>query len=178
MNMRVIKGDTFRFREWYGCKKGEENVGLGLTNTQIAAGIKEREANYFPKHTVRRGPADSAIWGDTSGKGKDETIAKDMAKPPNRITFIKSKKGAGSRVNGWQRIREMLAEARKPQHEMPAFYSSVDCPEFQRCFPVLPRSEANPDDVNSDAEDHNGDEARYFVYRGKGTLAETPVTGR
>ena len=177
-NMRVIKGDVFRIREWYGCKKGEENVGLGLTNTQIAAGIKEREANYFPRHTVRRGPADSAIWGDLAGKGKDETIAKDMAKTPNRITFIKSKKGAGSRVNGWQRMREMLAEARKEAHEMPAFYSSVDCPEFQRCFPVLPRSEANPDDVNSDAEDHNGDEARYFVYRGKGTLAETPVTGR
>lgn len=175
---RVVKGDTFRVREWYGCKRGEQNVGLGLTNTQLAAGIKMREGILFPHHTVRRGPADSAIWGDVGGKGKDETIQKDMAKPPHNIRFVKSKKGAGSRVNGWQKLREMLAEARKPTHESPAFYSSVDCPEFQRCFPVLPRDEANADDVDSDAEDHNGDEARYFVYRAKGTLSITPVTGR
>lgn len=176
--MRIIKGDTFRIREWYGCVKGADNTGIGLTNTQIAAGIKKREATMFPNHSVRRGPADSAIYGDTSGKGKDETIAKDMAKSPNGIRFIKSKKGAGSRVNGWQKLREMLSQVRVPQHETPAFYSSVDCPEFNRLFPILPRDEANADDVDSDAEDHNGDEARYFVYRGKGSLSETPVTGR
>ena len=175
-NMRIIKGDTFRIREWYGCKTGEENVGLGLTNSQIGKGIKRREATLFPQHVVRRGPADSSIWGDTSGKGKDETIAKDIGR--EGIRFIKSKKGPGSRVNGWQKLRDMLAEARKPLREAPAFYSSVDCPEFQRCFPVLPRDEANLDDVDSDAEDHNGDEARYFVYRGKGSLSTKPVTGR
>ena len=178
MKLRVITGDVFRIREWYGAKPGEDNTGLRLTNTQIAAGIKKREAELFPGRDVERGPADSAIYGDTSGKGKDETIAKDMAKAPNNIRFLKSKKGAGSRVNGWQKLREMLFEARTQNHEEPAFYSSVDCPEFNRLFPVLPRDESNPDDVNSDAEDHNGDEARYFVYRGKASLTTSPVTGR
>jgi hypothetical protein len=176
--LRVIKGDVFRFREWYGCKKGEENVGLGLVNTAIAAGIKAREASLFPGRTVERGPADSAIYGDTSGKGKDETIAKDMAKSPNNIRWLKSKKGPGSRVNGWQKLREMISESVNPLHEEPAFYSSVDCPDFNRLFPVLPRDDKNQDDVNSDAEDHNGDEARYFVYRGKASLTTKPVTGR
>ena len=176
--LRVVKGDVFRIKEWYGGKDGEENTGLGLTNTQIAEGIKIREEKLFPGRTIERGPADSAIWGDTSGKGKDQTIAKDMSKSPNNIRFIKSSKGPGSRVNGWQRLREMLHEARVDNHEEPAFYSSIDCPKFNELFPVLPRDEKNPDDVNSDAEDHNGDEARYFVYRGKVSLTETTITGR
>ena len=33
--------------------------------------------------------------------------------------------------------------------------------EFERTFPVLPRDEKNMDDVDTDSEDHIGDEVRY-----------------
>jgi hypothetical protein len=39
------------------------------------------------------------------------------------------------------------------------------CLQFIRTVPGLPRDVTDPDDVDSDAEDHIGDEVRYHVYR-------------
>jgi len=36
-----------------------------------------------------------------------------------------------------------------------------DCRQFIRTIPTLPRSERDPDDVDTDAEDHIADEVRY-----------------
>ena len=44
------------------------------------------------------------------------------------------------------------------------------CPDFERTIPSLPRDEKDPDDVNTDAEDHIADEVRYFLNRQNRTI--------
>ena len=39
------------------------------------------------------------------------------------------------------------------------------CVQFQETFPVLSRDDRKPDDVDTEAEDHIGDEVRYRVLR-------------
>ncbi|HKB53039.1 MAG TPA: hypothetical protein VKD22_03510, partial [Ramlibacter sp.] len=79
------------------------------------------------------------------------------------ITFVSANKGPGSRKNGWQAMRGMLDAALKRDRERPGLYVFDGCAQFIRTVPTLPRSERDPDDVNSDAEDHTADETRYRI---------------
>jgi hypothetical protein len=45
--------------------------------------------------------------------------------------------------------------------EGPGLFVFNTCRQFIRTVPVLPRDESKPDDVDSAAEDHVGDETRY-----------------
>ena len=91
------------------------------------------------------------------------------------VNWIRSNKSPGSRKNGWERIRKMLKDAlpvyvmaadgspvRVPR-ERPGLFAFNTCTMFMDLFPILPRDEKDPDDVDSDAEDHIGDEVRYKV---------------
>ena len=42
-------------------------------------------------------------------------------------------------------------------------YIFKTCRDFIRTFPALVYSERNVEDVDTDTEDHQGDEARYFA---------------
>ena len=85
------------------------------------------------------------------------------------VTWEKAEKGPGSRVLGWQAIRELLGHAvplrvGEPR-ENPGLFVCRRCVQFQETFPVLSRDDRKPDDVDTEAEDHIGDEVRYRVLR-------------
>ena len=112
---------------------------------------------------VRSGAADTSIF-DQYEPGK--SIAGDMERIG--VYWTRADKGKGSRKQGWQRIRSMLKAARVfgYREEAGLWVVGVNCPQFLRTVPTLPRDPRDPDDVNTDAEDHIGDELRYRV-RGK-----------
>jgi hypothetical protein len=58
------------------------------------------------------------------------------------------------RINGWRLINDALVSKR---------FKVFDgwCPNLARTIPSLPRDEHNPDDVDTDAEDHAADAIRY-----------------
>ena len=62
------------------------------------------------------------------------------------------------RITGWRVCNDALAKDR-----FYAFEGWND--DFARTIPALPRSRANPEDVDTDAEDHAGDEWRYMMMR-------------
>jgi len=66
-----------------------------------------------------------------------------------------------SRINGWEILREELKNS--ITGEGPGLYVFDTCRQFIRTVPVLPRDEAKPDDVDTEAEDHVADEVRYRV---------------
>lgn len=171
---RTIKGDLFRINEWYGCEKDEkgepeENVGLRMLAVDIAAGIiqREREMGYYG--VVKPGPADNSIWDTQNGN----SIAADLEKPVkiagrqfSGVFFSRSDKSAGSRVWGWEKIRLYLSNAKVKNgqpREFPGYFVFNTCADTIRLFPSLPRDEEKLDDVDTDAEDHIGDEIRYVV---------------
>jgi hypothetical protein len=60
-------------------------------------------------------------------------------------------------------MREYLTESAKDQPETPGLWVFSTCLNFIRTVPVLQRDIHKPDDIDSDAEDHSADAARYLI---------------
>ena len=145
------RGSLIRMAEWYGCT-GKPNEGLKMTATAVAAGILERERAM--NISVRPGPADSAIYAVTD----DVSIGQNMEKAG--VFWTMADKKAGSRKNGWELIRGRL-EASANGDDKPGIYVMDNCRDFIRTVPPLPRDSRDPDDIDTEAEDHIADEVRY-----------------
>lgn len=119
---------------------------------------------------VKPGVADSQIFSAENGN----CIATDMV---NRvrlddgiiykgIKWLPADKRPGSRVTGWDQMRRMLKNGHPSSlgpRERPGMFIFDTCDNWVRTVPVLPRDEDDPDDVNTEAEDHCADETRYMV---------------
>ncbi len=174
----TVRGDLFRIKEWYGWT-GEANKGLRYLAVDIAKGIVERELLWdwrtpAPYDTqvlrVKPGPADTSIYDVENGM----SIANDMAKAVRignimhkGVFWSRADKRPGSRKTGWEAMRKMMKAAHrvagKPREDKGLFVVQDECPQFLRTVLALPRSEKDLDDVDTDAEDHVGDEARYRI---------------
>jgi hypothetical protein len=71
----------------------------------------------------------------------------------------------------------MFMAAIETPREDPGLFVFENCLQFLRTIPLLPRDlEGDPEDVDTDAEDHIADEARYrctlktYVFKSKGLL--------
>lgn len=163
----TVRGDLFRIGEWYGWN-GKANKGCDMLPKDIAAGIVERELAMGIRARVRPGPADTSIFTAEAGP----SIATEMMKPvringkPYRgVTWTRADKKSGSRVAGWQKMRQMLKAAwwtGKPR-ETPGLFVTEQCTQFIRTIPILTRDVKKMDDVDTDMEDHIADETRYRV---------------
>ena len=157
----TVPCELYRIAEWYGWN-GRPDEGCRMLAKDIALGIREREKGLglAPGLAVRPGPADSAIFDIENGN----CLADDMAAAG--IAWEKADKSPGSRKQGWQKLRAMLKVAAAPAgvRDAPGLYVFETCRHFIRTLPVLPRAERDPDDVDSAAEDHIGDETRYRIF--------------
>lgn len=152
-----IPGDLIRVAEWYGQREGgDDNEGVRLSAAQIGRGIADRERDWGLVGRVKPGPADTNIFDDYE---PNRTIAKDMATVG--VKWVRADKGPGSRKQGWELVRSRLRNALDSQRDEPALFVLERCVHFRRTVPVLPRSDLDLDDVDTDAEDHCGDELRY-----------------
>lgn len=148
------RGTLFRIGEWYGWN-GRPNEGLKMSDSGIAEGIVLRQKDMGIADRVRPGPADSSIFDETNG----DSPAKIQQR--HGVRWEKADKSPGSRKRGWQLIRGRLMESKKDRMEEPGLFVFDTCRQFIRTVPVLPRSDRDPDDIDTDAEDHVADEARY-----------------
>lgn len=153
--------------EWYGCS-GIPNKGLRMSAKEIALGVKEKE-DYFTTNilqptvingrrtmkTIHDGPADNQIFSESN----ENCIADDMG--AEGIYWDKSNKSAGTRVSGLEIIRARLKNGIQAYVESPALYIFNTCPQLIDHLPVLPRDKKKPEDVDSEAEDHDYDVLRY-----------------
>ncbi len=149
------RGTLFRIGEWYGCVPGKPNTGLQMDGAEIAQGILERQKARWPNRLINPGPADSSIFDVQDG----HCIADSFKKAG--VTWQPANKGPGSRKNGWQLMRDRLGAAKRDYREKPGLFVFDICTDFIRTVPVLPRDEKKPDDIDTNAEDHIADEARY-----------------
>jgi hypothetical protein len=166
-----VRGDLFRFNEWYGYT-GKPNEGLQLLATDIAKGIVEREVRWGYWGRVKSGPADTSIFDVQNGMciadDMERKVRLDTGEEYRGISWERANKGPGSRKNGWEMMRKVLKDALpnkdgRPRENPGMFIFEDRCPNWVRCVPTLPRDEKDMDDVDTDAEDHNGDETRYRV---------------
>ena len=134
---------------------GTPDEGNRMLATEQAKKIKQfedaREWNVEP------GPADSSIFDVRNGS----CIADDMQS--HDINWEEADKSPGSRINGAQRVRQMLSASKHRDPEEPWLLFTKNCKHSIRTIPTLPSDERNPDDVDTDAEDHAYDSVRYRV---------------
>lgn len=157
-------GTLIMINEWYGAKEIGLNKGLALSPTEVAKGIIEREIDMLENGWIQRqpwpGPADNQIGNVITVE--DDSIEKKMAKLGVRWT--KSDKSSGSRKIGLQLVRDRLHASLVGEGQ--GFYVMRNCKAFLEIFPTLPRSEKDPDDVDTTCEEHVYDSLRYRFLKG------------
>lgn len=170
-----VRGDLYRVGEVYTWT-GKPNEGTRALNTEISRQCVQYELARGWRslddsvRRVRAGPGDSQMFAQSNGT--ETTIADDLAKAVTidgrryrGITFHEVEKGPGSRKQGWQQLREWLSHCLPDEgarvREKPGLFVFDSCKQFLRTVPVLPRDEDDPDDVDTESEDHVGDDVRY-----------------
>lgn len=157
--MGEVRGDVFRIGEWY-TTNGRPNEGLQLTPADQAAGMLALQEELGVRHRVRPGPADHNIFDRSHGSCTYDTLKK------RGIKFRPADKGAGSRVQGWEVMRQYMQNAVPDEYgcrEEPGLYIFDRCAYFIELIPGLVRHDKNPDDIDPSSEDHIADEVRYFL---------------
>lgn len=139
-------------------------LGLGWTATITAEAIIELAKAWRVKP---EGVADDACFartGHDSGSLADEFSRKG-------VTFLPARKG--DRIQGWQRMKRLLADAGKP--DVPGLYVSRSCEYFWATVPYLARDQKRVEDLDSSGPDHAADACRYGLLRQKITWSLEPL---
>jgi len=118
----------------------------------------------------------SSCGADDTGLSRGEEIViseliNNKLREAHAGQFSPSKGGKGSRINGWAVCNEFLHSGR--------FKVFANCEHFIRTVPELQRDENNPEDVDTEMEDHVADEWRYsLVSRGHRFIKEPPSVSK
>ena len=144
-------GRLYRLLEFYGCVRGEANVGVRMSPEEIFREIAriEREHPWLCGRQIT-GVADPAIWDASRGEAIAETAER---------CGVYFERGDNRRIAGWMQMHNRLAF---DQNGVPMLYIFSGCREFLRTVPTLQYSATHPEDVDSDMEDHIADETRYL----------------
>lgn len=145
-------GVHYVWREMYGA--GEKaNEGSREDAAKVARKVKSiEEHDERLGYSYRLNLADPAIF---SKIGADRSIGQIFRE--GGVRWQEAWNAKGSRVNGAQEIIRLLSEGRLK------IFSS--CKHLLRTVPSLPPSDTNPEDVDTDAEDHAWDALRYGIMR-------------
>lgn len=175
-----VRGDLYRIAEWYGCS-GKPNEGINMLATDIARGIVNRQIKMGIHQRVQPGPADGSIWDSQDGNSIAASMSKDVKIDGNvyrGVQWTRADKSPGSRIAGWDRINEYfknaLVDIKNPlPREKPGLFAFATCMSYKDLMPTLPRDDENPDDADTEAEDHLPDEVRYMV----ASMVKSPKSG-
>lgn len=163
-------GTIVQIGECYRTKALGSNVGLRESAADIAQHVIDYEVKLLEEGWIKEqpwpGPADNQIR-DVREVDVD-TIEKKMA--DKGVRWIESDKSPGSRKVGLQLMRDRLEASMRG--EGVGLYFTENCRASIATLPTLPRDEDDPDDVDTEAEDHPYDMVRYRVLKGANRLAK------
>lgn len=149
------------YREIYGCKPGAINVGVRQTNDEICDMIRNTEKE---KISVR--VADPACWSPTMRANKiiGPSFQEDASK--HGLFFLKAD---NDRIRGKQQLHQRLQmEAETDIHtgevkrEWPRMVVFNTCVNWWKTMMEIRESPKDPEDVDTDQEDHLYDVTRYL----------------
>src|SRR5205814_5235928 len=153
-----IHGPIFCVREIYRAK---------MTPEMMADVVLQIDREFGPARQLD-GILDAASFVDI-GTGS-------RAQQMNRMgcRWKPAEKGPGSRIAGASAIHARLALRTDGQPGLKVFRT---CSNLVRTLPALPHSRTNPDDIDTDAEDHLADALRYGLSRRSGGTRMMEIGG-
>jgi hypothetical protein len=149
----VPRGALICYREYYGAASA--NVGLRLDASVVARKIKELEEgeNVDGDSSV----LDPACFESGGGPCIAETLAK------GGVFFRRADNKRVPRAGhqgGWDQLRSRLVG---DEDEVPMVYWFSTCKALIRTLPMMQHDKTNAEDLDTKAEDHAVDTARYAV---------------
>jgi hypothetical protein len=146
------RGCMVRYREWYGASA--PNVGLKLHAPDVARGILLRQdtggqGKKPEAELISYSVGDPSIFKQDGGP----SIAEEMGR--NHVAF---RPADNTRIAGWQQLRKRLVG---DEDGNPMLVCFDTCANSIRTIPSLMHDDVKPEDVNTDSEDHAGDDWRY-----------------
>lgn len=167
------KGSLFRIWEVYGAESVGTNKGIGTPPRELAQLVAKYDhyllENNWIGSPVRPGPADNQI--DNVRDRDTHTISEAMA--AEGVTWTASDKSRGTRKIGLVLFRQLLENAKTG--DGPGIYFMNHCKAALEILPSLPVDDKDPDDVDTDAEDHLYDECRYRILAGSFKCPTSPI---
>lgn len=166
-DLLLPRGALVRYREWYGMKPKQPNVGLKLTAEQVGEGICQRENEEERRLIGGFSVMDPAAFAENGGPSIAERMAKSGARFREADNTRVASRGA---MGGWDLVRERLigtCDRDESSGEIdwssgePMLYLFDTCTEAIRTLPVLQHDDIRVEDVDTDSEDHAPDEIRY-----------------
>ena len=149
---RVLpRGCMVRYREWYGMRRGEPNVGLKLHAEEVGKGILEREQG----ETISYGVLDPSAFKEDGGPSIAERIARGSG---GKVWFRhadNTRIPARGAMGGWDQVRSRLVGDGDGRPMIVTFSSCIDS---IRTIPFLQHDPDRPEDMMTDSEDHACDE--------------------
>jgi hypothetical protein len=145
----IPRGALVRYREWYG-STGRPNDGLKLTAEDVAHGIVSRERG----ETILRSVADPSIFSSDGGPSIAERMGPICGFWKRADNARVGRNGA---LGGWDQMRKRIVG----DGTTPMLFVFDTCRDFIRTVPVLQHDPDRAEDLDTNAEDHVADEARY-----------------
>lgn len=140
------------YREWYGCEDDAPNVGVKMTATEVAQGIRYVEQEYERGRHIT-GIADPHIYDTQTGDSVGNIMEREG------VYFNKAN---NSRLLGWAQIHDRLAFDNDGAARLYFFNTCTQC---IRTLPAVPYSsgKGKAEDVDTESEDHLADAIRYML---------------
>lgn len=155
-------GIIYRYREYYGCKEDEADIGLRKPAHEVAREILDLE---HEKISLRI--ADPSIWHprpqSRNMESRGPTIQEDMA--DQGVFFLKAD---NDRLQGKMQVHKRLTieeeinETGEIEGSHPQIQIFNNQPHFWRTMMQMQEDVRNPEDVDTKQEDHIYDEFRYL----------------
>lgn len=153
-------GIIYLYRELYGAKD-DSNVGLRQTNTEIARAILDVE-----KERIKFRVADPACWSPTKLKGSNVVHGPSFVEDAGKegLFFLKAD---NDRIRGKQQCHQRFKLETETDDEgivikeYPRFVAFKDCKNWWRTMLQVRENPRDPEDVDTDQEDHCYDATRY-----------------
>ena len=175
-------GTLIRFAEWYGWDGDTPDVGLRLTDEQIAQGIMDRERamGIAGRHNDIIRLAGPDCWNKkpsylTGGQGPS-TAKVFKAYGDARGYNLLMRPGDPNRALKIRQFRSRLAP--DARNGMPLLLVYNTCYHFIRTIPALAMDELKPEDVDTDQEDHIYDEACHPCMANPIALSDEAIVER
>jgi hypothetical protein len=159
--VHIPRGALVRYREWYGIALGKDgkwiaNQGLKMTAEEVGTGVRSKDG----EGPIAYGVLDPAAFAQNGGPSIAERIMRGLAGNDGATFRAADNKRVGGRgaMGGWDQLRARL---NGDGDGRPMLFFFDTCVHAIRTIPALQHDEANPEDLNTDMEDHAGDEVRY-----------------
>lgn len=169
----IPSGSVIVIDEAYGIKikdgKYVPNVGVGLSPSSVSEKLLMKELSLVKDIGIARLIGEDGTYRtrDVVRYGDPAIFQKNQSRVGSSSLFsvadqfrdsgIYYRPANNARVPGWTLIRKLLGE----ENRIPYLYISSRCVHLLRTLASLLRDDKNPDDANTQMEDHAPDSLRY-----------------